>query len=139
MKKYVSNFRYIDISFFILWLFFFNIVSGITHQFKVKKKEETELRRKLKKKEYRIFTSIRKIDCALDKLIEIYSSTYFESLNHLKIEEINSNIEMLDSSKNIVKKIEKINGYLLHMGKGCNDTNSHIDSQNNAIETILGV
>ena len=107
---------------------------------KVKKREEIELRKKLKREEKikkkraeitkkrlkidptyveeksenslqevnKISTSITEVNCALDRLIEKYNFTDFKSLNYLKIEEeINSHTEMLDTAKNIVKKIEK--------------------------------
>ena len=97
----------------------------------------------------KISTSITEVNCALDRLIEKYNFSDFKSLNHLKIEEeINSHTEMLDTAKNIVKKIEKINQYVSHMGKGGNSDiinypaqsiNSPSDSQNKAVEIILGV
>ena len=97
----------------------------------------------------KISSSIREVNCALDKLIETYNFSDFKSLNRLKIgEEINSHTEMLDTAKNIVKKIEKINQYVSHMGKGGNSDkfnypaqsiNSPSDSQNKAVEIILGV
>ena len=146
---------------------------------KVKKREEIELRKKLKREEKinkkraeitkkrlkidptyveeksenslqevnKISTSITEVNCALDRLIEKYNFSDFKSLNHLKIEEeINSHTEMLDTAKN--KKIEKINQYVSHMGKGGNSDiinypaqsiNSPSDSQNKAVEIILGV
>ena len=146
---------------------------------KVKKREEIELRKKLKREEKKnkkraeitkkrlkidpayveeksenslqevnkISTSITEVNCALDRLIEKYNFSDFKSLNHLKIEEeINSHTEMLDTAKN--KKIEKINQYVSHMGKGGNSDiinypaqliNSLSDSQNKAVEIILGV
>lgn len=148
---------------------------------KVKKREEIELRKKLKREEKinkkraeitkkrlkidptyveeksenslqevnKISTSITEVNCALDRLIEKYNFSDFKSLNRLKIgEEINSHTEMLDTAKNIVKKIEKINQYVSHMGKGGNSDiinypaqsiNSPSDSQNKAVEIILGV
>ena len=148
---------------------------------KVKKREEIELRKKLKREEKKnkkraeitkkrlkidptyveeksenslqevnkISTSITEVNCALDRLIEKYNFSDFKSLNHLKIEEeINSHTEMLDTAKNVVKKIEKINQYVSHMGKGVNSDiinypaqsiNSPSDSQNKAVEIILGV
>ena len=148
---------------------------------KVKKREEIELRKKLKREEKtnkkraeitkkrlkidptyveeksenslqevnKISTSITEVNCALDRLIEKYNFSNFKSLNHLKIgEEINSHTEMLDTAKNIVKKIEKINQYVSHVGKGVNSDiinypaqsiNSPSDSQNKAVELILGV
>ena len=148
---------------------------------KVKKREEIELRKKLKREEKinkkraeitkkrlkidptyveeksenslqevnKISTSITEVNCALDRLIEKYNFSDFKSLNRLKIgEEINSHTEMLDTAKNIVKKIEKINQYVSHMGKGGNSDiinypaqsiNSLSDSQNKAVEIILGV
>ena len=64
----------------------------------------------------KISTSIREVNSALDKLIEKYNFSNLKSLNHLKFEvkedikkEINSHTEKLDSAKNIVKKVEKIN------------------------------
>ena len=97
----------------------------------------------------KISTSITEVNCALDRLIEKYNFSDFKSLNRLKIgEEINSHTEMLDTAKNIVKKIEKINQYVSHMGKGGNSDiinypaqsiNSPSDSQNKAVEIILGV
>ena len=146
---------------------------------KLKKREEIELRKKLKREEKKnkkraeitkkrlkidpayveeksenslqevnkISTSITEVNCALDRLIEKYNFSDFKSLNHLKIEEeINSHTEMLDTAKN--KKIEKINQYVSHMGKGGNSDiinypaqliNSPSDSQNKAVEIILGV
>ena len=57
----------------------------------------------------KISTSITEVNCALDRLIEKYNFSDFKSLNRLKIgEEINSHTEMLDTAKNIVKKIEKL-------------------------------
>ena len=148
---------------------------------KVKKREEIESRKKLKREEKKnkklaeitkkrlkidptyveeksenslqevnkISTSITEVNCALDRLIEKYNFSDFKSLNHSKIEEeINSHTEMLDSAKNIVKKVEKINEYVSHMGKGGNSDiiyypdqsrNSRSDSQNKAVEIILGV
>ena len=148
---------------------------------KVKKREEIELRKKLKREEKinkkraeitkkrlkidptyveeksenslqdvnKISTSITEVNCALDRLIEKYNFSDFKSLNHLKIEEeINSHTEMLDTAKNVVKKIEKINQYVSHVGKGVNSDiinypaqsiNSPSDSQNKAVEIILGV
>ena len=103
----------------------------------------------------KISTSIREVNSALDKLIEKYNFSNLKSLNHLKFEvkedikkEISSHTEMLDSAKNIVKKVEKINEYVTHMGKGGNSDiiyypdqsrNSRSDSQNKAVEIILGV
>ena len=96
-----------------------------------------------------ISTSITEVNCALDRLIEKYNFTEFKSLNRLKIEEeINSHTKMLDTAKNVVKKIEKINQYVSHVGKGVNSDiinypaqsiNSPSDSQNKAVEIILGV
>jgi len=83
----------------------------------------------------KISTSIREVNYALDKLIEKYNFTDFKSLNHLKIEE-----EMLDTAKDIVEKIEKINYYVSHMGKDVNsDINSPSNPQNKTVEMILGV
>ena len=97
----------------------------------------------------KIFTSITEVNCALDRLLEKYIFTDFKSLNHLKMEEeINSHTEMLDTARNVVKKIEKINQYVSHVGKGVNSDiinypaqsiNSPSDSQNKAVEIILGV
>ena len=148
---------------------------------KVKKREEIELRKKLKREEKinkkraeitkkrlkidptyveeksenslqevnKISTSITEVNCALDRLIEKYNFSDFKSLNHSKIEEeINSHTKMLDTAKNVVKKIEKINQYVSHVGKGVNSDiinypaqsiNSPSDSQNKAVEIILGV
>ena len=148
---------------------------------KVKKREEIESRKKLKREEKKnkklaeitkkrlkidptyveeksensvqevnkIFTSITEVNCALDRLLEKYIFTDFKSLNHLKMEEeINSHTEMLDTARNVVKKIEKINQYVSHVGKGVNSDiinypaqsiNSPSDSQNKAVEIILGV
>ena len=148
---------------------------------KVKKREEIESRKKLKREEKinkkraeitkkrlkidptyveeksenslqevnKISTSITEVNCALDRLIEKYNFSDFKSLNHSKIEEeINSHTKMLDTAKNVVKKIEKINQYVSHVGKGVNSDiinypaqsiNSPSDSQNKAVEIILGV
>ena len=69
-----------------------------------------------------IFTSI-----TLEKLIEKHKMSHLKSLNHLKMEakeeikkEINSHTEMLSTAKNIVKKVEKVNGFLSYKGKGEN-------------------
>ena len=115
---------------------------------KVKKREEIELRKKLKREEKKnkkraeitkkrlkidpayveeksenslqevnkISTSITEVNCALDRLIEKYNFSDFKSLNYLKIEEeINSHTEMLDTAKNIVKKIEKKSINMYHI------------------------
>ena len=94
----------------------------------------------------KISTSITEVNCALDRLIEKYNFSDFKSLNRLKIgEEINSHTEMLDTAKNIVKKIEKINQYVSHVGNSdiinypTQSINSPSDSQNEAVEIILGV
>ena len=74
-----------------------------------------------------ISTSITKVNCALEKLIEKYKMSDLKSLNHLKTEvkeeikkEINSHTEMLSTAKNIVKKVEKVNEILSYKGKGAN-------------------
>ena len=74
-----------------------------------------------------IFTSITEVNCALEKLIEKHKMSHLKSLNHLKTEakeeikkEINSHTEMLSTAKNIVKKVEKVNGFLSYKGKGEN-------------------
>ena len=115
---------------------------------KVKKREEIESRKKLKREEKKnkkraeitkkrlkidptyveeksenslqevnkISTSITEVNCALDRLIEKYIFTDFKSLNYLKTEEeINSHTEMLDTAKNIVKKIEKKSINMYHI------------------------
>ena len=79
----------------------------------------------------KIFTSIRKVSCALDELIEKYNFTDFKTFNNLKIEE-----EMLDTAKDIVEKIEKFNYYVSHMGK---DVNSDISFPSDPVEVILGI
>ena len=140
---------------------------GITSQLKIKKREEIELKKESEREEKRnkkraeitrkrlnidptyveeksenspeevkkISISIREVNYALDKLIEKYNFTDFKSLNHLKIEE-----EMLDTAKDIVEKIEKINYYVSHMGKDVNsDINSPSNPQNKTVEMILGV
>ena len=131
---------------------------------KIKKREEIELKKESEREEKRnkkraeitrkrlnidptyveenspeevkkISTSIREVNYALDKLIEKYNFTDFKSLNHLKIEE-----EMLNTAKDIVEKIEKINYYVSHMGKDLNsDINSPSNPQNKTVEMILGV
>ena len=130
---------------------------------KIKKREEIELKKELKREEKKnkrraeitrkrlkidpayvekksenlpeevknIFTSIRKVSCALDDLIEKYNFTDFKTFNHLKIEE-----EMLDTAKDIVEKIEKFNYYVSHMGK---DVNSDISFPSDPVEIILGM
>jgi hypothetical protein len=79
----------------------------------------------------KIFTSIRKVSCALDELIEKYNFTDFKTFNNLKIEE-----EMLDTAKDIVEKIEKFNYYVSHMGR---DVNSDISFPSDPVEVILGI
>ena len=130
---------------------------------KIKKREEIELEKKLKREEKKnkrraeitrkrlkidpayvekksenspeevkkIFTSIRKVSCALDELIEKYNFTDFKTFNNLKIEE-----EMLDTAKDIVEKIEKFNYYVSHMGR---DVNSDISFPSDPVEVILGI
>ena len=131
---------------------------------KIKKREEIELKKESEREEKRnkkraeitrkrlnidptyveenspeevkkISISIREVNYALDKLIEKHNFTDFKSLNHLKIEE-----EMLNTAKDIVEKIEKINYYVSHMGKDLNsDINSPSNPQNKTVEMILGV
>ena len=131
---------------------------------KIKKREEIELKKELEREEKRnkkraeitrkrlnidptyveenspeevkkISISIREVNYALDKLIEKYNFTDFKSLNNLKIEE-----EMLNTAKDIVEKIEKINYYVSHMGKDLNsDINSPSNPKNKTVEMILGV
>ena len=130
---------------------------------KIKKREEIELKKKLKREEKKnkrraeitrkrlkidpayvekksenspeevkkFFTSIRKVSCALDELIEKYNFTDFKTFNNLKIEE-----EMLDTAKDIVEKIEKFNYYVSHMGR---DVNSDISFPSDPVEVILGI
>ena len=130
---------------------------------KIKKREEIELKKELKREEKKnkrqaeitrrrlkidpayvekksenspeevkkIFTSIRKVSCALDELIEKYNFTDFKTFNNLKIEE-----EMLDTAKDIVEKIEKFNYYVSHMGR---DVNSDISFPSDPVEVILGI
>ena len=74
-----------------------------------------------------ISTSITKVNCALEKLIEKYKMSDLKSLNHLKTEvkedtkkEVNSHAEMLSTAKNIAKKVETVNEFLSHLGEGGN-------------------
>jgi len=131
---------------------------------KIKKREEIELKKESEREEKRnkkraeitrkrlnidptyveenspeevkkISISIREVNYALDKLIEKHNFTDFKSLNNLKIEE-----EMLNTAKDTVEKIEKINYYVSHMGKDLNsDINSPSNPQNKTVEMILGV
>ena len=134
---------------------------------KVKKREEIESRKILKKEEKKnkkrteitkkrlkidpayveeksensiqevnkISTSIREVNCALDKLLEKYN---------FKIE-VKEDIkkEMLDTAKIMVKKVEKINEHLSYVGKGGNSDINYFptqnDSKNDDVEIILGV
>ena len=125
---------------------------------KVKKKEEKELEKKLKRDQKKIkkraeitekrlkidptyveesetslqevnqiFILITEVNCALEKLIEKYIMSDLKSLNHLRTEvkeeikkEINSHAEMLNTAKNIVQKVEKVNEFLSYKGKNEN-------------------
>ena len=123
---------------------------------RVKKKEEKELENKLKSEqkkikkraeitkqrlnidptyvdfknqseEAEISTSITKVNCALEKLIEKYKMSDLKSLNHLKTEvkedikkDVNSHAEMLSTAKNIAKKVETVNEFLSHLEEGGN-------------------
>jgi hypothetical protein len=62
-----------------------------------------------------ISTSITKVNCSLEKLIEKYKMSDLKSLNNLTTEvkedikkDINSHTEMLSTAKNIVKKVETV-------------------------------
>ena len=83
----------------------------------------------------KISSSIREVNCALDRLIQKYS---------FKIE-VKEDIkkEMLDTAKIMVKKVEKINEHVSYIGKvGDSDTicsPSQSDSKNNDVEIILGL
>ena len=83
----------------------------------------------------KISTSIREVNCALDKLLEKYN---------FKIE-VKEDIkkEMLDTAKIMVKKVEKINEHLSYVGKGGNSDINYFpaqnDSKNDDVEIILGV
>ena len=83
----------------------------------------------------KISTSIREVNCALDKLLEKYN---------FKIE-VKEDIkkEMLDTAKIMVKKVEKINEHLSYVGKGGNSDIIYFpaqnDSKNDDVEIILGV
>jgi hypothetical protein len=62
-----------------------------------------------------ISTSITKVNCSLEKLIEKYNMSDLKSLNNLTTEvkedikkDINSHTEMLSTAKNIVKKVETV-------------------------------
>lgn len=83
----------------------------------------------------KISSSIREVNCALDRLIQKYS---------FKIE-VKEDIkkEMLDIAKIMVKKVEKINEHVSYIGKvGDSDTicsPSQSDSKNNDVEIILGL
>ena len=82
-----------------------------------------------------ISSSIREVNCALDRLIQKYS---------FKIE-VKEDIkkEMLDTVKIMVKKVEKINEHVSYIGKfGDSDTiysPSQSDFKNNDVEIILGL
>ena len=83
----------------------------------------------------KISSSIREINCALDRLIQKHS---------FKIE-VKEDIkkEMLDTAKIMVKKIEKINEHVSYIGKvDASDiiySPSQSDSKNNDVEIILGL
>merc|ERR1712203_118532 len=81
-----------------------------------------------------ISSSIREVNCALDKLIQKYN---------FKIE-VKEDIkqEMLDTAKIVVKKVEKINEHI-YIGE-VEDSDivyfpSQNDSKNNDVEIILGL
>ena len=82
-----------------------------------------------------ISSSIREVNCALDKLIQKYN---------FKIE-VKEGIkqEMLDTAKIVVKKVEKINEHVPYIGE-VEDSDivyfpSQNDSKNNDVEIILGL
>ena len=87
-----------------------------------------------------ISTSITKVNCSLEKLIEKYKMSDLKSLNNLTTEvkedikkDINSHTEMLSTAKNIVKKVETVNEFLTHMAKG---GNSEVEENQNFQDII---